>query len=100
MKYEEWRSVAGMIGVRPITVKYLQGGESFEIKKGYGLLILSNISTGKSALYISTSSSMIKVSGSENELEVAKNGEYVTTIKNTANIQKAITAVFVGLDDR
>ena len=76
----------------------LGAGESFSIKKGYGLLVVSNLSSGYTAAYIVNNGSCTFLSGNETGVNVtlSRVGEFEISIKNNHTTNRTFDAVFVG----
>ena len=74
---------------------YLESGVT--LQNGYGLLIISNISQGTSALFIVYSGTATKISGDNVFVTITKPSEYVTVI-TPSNPSNTIRYVFIACD--
>ena len=63
----------------------LEAGESVNIPKGYGLLVVSNITQGRTELYLLWNGNPTALSDTYGSFSISRISEFSVSIKNTTN---------------
>lgn len=81
--------VAGLLGIH-ISTHSVENGATINITMGYGLLVVKNISAGKTSLYKIQAGYTELIHGSENDIQVARVGEFEISITNNSGNRIAL----------
>ena len=82
-----------------ITTKYMEPGDSVTVNRGYGLLIVSNISLGRTGMFLVQAGSVTTISDSILKLSFKRFSEWSFEFSVIGEDRQAINAVFIGLNE-
>lgn len=86
----------GQIGLSSI-VKNLDSGDSFSLGRGYGILIIGNMSTGYTGVYSVQNGTSVALNTALSDIEISRVSEREITIKNNNVNSRRLNISFVGL---
>lgn len=81
--------MAGLLGIH-VSTHSVENGATINIKMGYGLLVVKNISAGKTSLYKIEAGFFELIHGSEYGIKVAQVGEFEISITNNAGNKRTL----------
>lgn len=81
--------MAGLLGIH-ISTHSVENGATINITMGYGLLVVKNISAGKTSLYKIQAGYTELIHGSENDIQVAQVGEFEISITNNSGNRRTL----------